>query len=82
LLPFSAVFFPLDQLPSVIHPISKAIPTTYVFEAMRSVVLTGTLEWQMLATSFVLNLLYLVFAVILFIKAFERSRTLGLGRFN
>lgn len=82
MLPFSAVFFPLDKLPAFIQPISRALPTTYVFETMRAVVLTGQVHWQMLAISFVLNLVYLTLSVLLFLKAFEKSRTLGLGRFN
>jgi ABC-2 type transport system permease protein len=82
MLPLSAVYFPLDKLPAYIQPISRAIPTTYVFEAMRAVVLTGQVDWHLLAISFGLNLFYLALSIGLFVYAFERSRALGLGRFN
>lgn len=43
--PFSAVFYPVSILPSQIQWISFLLPSTYVFEGMRSVVATGTISW-------------------------------------
>ena len=82
LLPFSVVFFPLANLPSFLHPISYILPTTYVFEAMRSLLNTGTFDPQTMVISFGLNIIYLIFAVLWFIKSFKWSLNLGLGRFN
>jgi len=82
LLPFSVVYFPLASLPSFLRPISYAIPTTYVFEAMRSVLETGTADSRMLVFSFSLNLIYLVLSLFWFVRSFRASLALGLGRFN
>jgi len=82
LLPFSAVYFPLDQLPNWIRPISMIVPTTYVFESMRSLLLQNTIDPKMLAISFMLNCLYLGLAITYFVASFRKSRELGLGRFN
>lgn len=82
LLPFSAVYFPLDQLPIWIKPISLLVPTTYVFESMRSLLLHHTIDPNLLLRSFGLNLIFLSLAMYYFIVSFRKSRKLGLGRFN
>lgn len=86
LLPFSAVFFPLAKLPAVLQPISRLIPTTHLFETMRALVYGTTISGHdmavTLAISFGLNLLYVAGAIWFFVRSFEYSRALGLGRFN
>lgn len=82
LLPFSAVFFPLALLPAALQPISRVIPTTYVFEAMRSLISTGSFDWRYILVSCCLNILYLILALVWFRKSFTESLKLGLGRFN
>ncbi len=42
LSPLVAVFYPVSVLPHWMQYISMALPPTYVFEGMRSVILTGT----------------------------------------
>lgn len=78
--PFSAVYYPLSQLPAWVQRISMWLPTTYVFEGMRAVVLTGKLDTVVLMKSFALNGLYLAGALILFSFMFEKSRAKGLAR--
>lgn len=82
LLPFSAIYFPLSQLPLAIQPISRAIPTTYIFEAMRTLIQGGNIQLGYIGLSFGLNTLFLAFAFWFFVKSFRYSTTLGLGRFN
>lgn len=82
LLPFSAIYFPLAQLPVIIQPISRMIPTTYIFESMRALIQGGAVRTDYLAFSFGLNLFFLLLAFWFFVKSFRYSTTLGLGRFN
>jgi len=86
LLPFSAVFFPVGKLPALLQPIAYLIPTTYLFELMRTIVYQGTVSWESAATSlaisFGLNILYVSLAIWFFVRSFEYSRNLGLGRFS
>lgn len=82
LLPFSAIYFPVAQLPSVLQPIAMLIPTTYVLEAMRAV-LTGTaVSVASMLTSLALVLAYMTLAIVYFVRMFEKSRELGLNRFG
>lgn len=82
LLPFSAIYFPVDRLPESAQIISKLIPTTYVFEAMRSV-LSGNYDIaHALGVSLLLNGVYLTLSIWFFVRSFAYSKTLGLGRFE
>lgn len=82
LLPFSAIYFPLDRLPQVIQPISRLIPTTYIFESMRSLIAGQSVSLELMGLSFGLNILFLSLSIIYFVRSFKYSVTLGLGRFN
>ncbi|OGF98649.1 hypothetical protein A2153_04120 [Candidatus Gottesmanbacteria bacterium RBG_16_38_7b] len=57
--PFSAVIYPVDILPEWARLISKLVPTSYVFENMRSVLFSGSINSSQLMVSFILNLIYL-----------------------
>ncbi len=78
--PFSAVYYPLEQLPAWVQKVSVWLPTTYVFEGMRATLKTGQLDTSMLIKSFAFNSIYLTGALLLFRFMFEKSRTKGLGR--
>lgn len=82
LLPFSVVYFPLAMLPSFLKPISYLLPTTYIFESMRSLLNTGTVNGVYIALSFCINFIYLFFTTKWFMASFKKSIELGLGRFN
>lgn len=78
--PFSAVYYPLEYLPQAVRSISYWLPTTYVFEGMRSILFTGQMPLEMLIKSFALNIVYLAGAIAFFCFMFEKSRQKGLSR--
>ncbi|MCI0382567.1 MAG: ABC transporter permease [Chlamydiae bacterium] len=78
--PFSAVFYPLAVLPGWMQAIAKMLPTTYIFEAMRKLLFTQELSYEMLLKSFILNIFYITLSMILLKVMFEKSRVKGLGR--
>jgi len=82
LLPFSAIYFPVSQLPGWAQTVSLLVPTSYIFEAMRAVLEGSLVDWTQLAISFGLNALYLCCALWFFARSFRYSLSLGLGRFN
>ncbi len=77
LAPFSAVFYPVAVLPAVLRPVAWALPTSHIFEGMRGILLTGVVRWDHLAAAFVLNLLWLAGAALLFAWQFHRARVSG-----
>ncbi len=78
--PFSAVFYPIETLPTWAQKISWGIPTTYVFEGMRSILKGGAFPVAYFYISLVLNLLYLGTSIFFFNWMFEKARHKGLAR--
>ncbi len=78
--PFSAVFYPLSVLPTWAQSISWCLPTTYIFEGMRSILATGQFPTQDYWISMGLNVLYLIFSISVFKHMFEKTREKGLAR--
>jgi ABC-2 type transport system permease protein len=78
--PFSAVFYPVSALPEWAQTIAHALPMTYIFEAMRSVLNDGIFPWKLFNISLLLNAVYLGLSMLLFRFAFDKSREKGLSR--
>jgi ABC-2 type transport system permease protein len=78
--PFSAVYYPLSVLPQWAQNIAYFIPSTYIFEAIRQSMFTGHVSYDKLLLSFGLNIIYFIISVWFFIRMFNKSRQLGLGR--
>lgn len=79
--PFSCVFYPLDALPPWAQAIARCLPSTYVFEALRTLLRDGTVSasaWWPIAG---LNLAYFAGGVACFVWLFRLARSRGrLGR--
>lgn len=71
LSPFTGVYYSTSVLPHWAQIVSKFIPTSYVFESMRNLVLKGHMDPVNLYISFGLNTIYLIFSIIYFRKSFR-----------
>jgi ABC-2 type transport system permease protein len=80
LLPFSAIYYPVDKLPEIVQPISLLIPTTYIFESMRSLLAGNGVDLMMMVVCFGLNFLWLAITLWYFVRSYQFSKNLGLGR--
>lgn len=78
--PFSAIYYPLEALPSWAQMVAKALPTTYIFEGMRKVLNQQLFPMSDFLISIGLNLLFLFGSMLLFKTMFEKSRDKGLAR--
>jgi ABC-2 type transport system permease protein len=59
LLPLSCVYYPVSVLPDWLRPVALALPSTHVFEGMRSILLHGTFNASDLWWALGLNAIYL-----------------------
>ena len=75
--PLSAVFYPVSVLPAPLRMVSQWLPSTYVFEGIRTLVQTGTLGWQCCVTALALNAAYLTAAGMFFSAMYHWSRKSG-----
>lgn len=80
LSPFSAIYYPVDILPTWAQKVAQIIPTSYIFEGMREILFTGNMSKEKFVISFILNIFYLILAILFFNFMFERSKRLGLAR--
>ncbi len=80
LVPFSAIYYPAAILPDWAIQISTIIPASYVFEAMREHIKSGSVSIDKLIISFALSVTYLLLSILLFTWAFNKSKQKGLGR--
>lgn len=77
LQPFSGVFYPISSLPLWMQQIAKFLPTSYVFEGMRTVLREGRVDYPGLIASTLLNCFYFAFAVWFFAWSFKKARESG-----
>ena len=76
--PFSAIFYPVSVLPIWAQKIAWFFPTSHIFEGMRSVVLTGAMNFEELVISFGQNIIYLLLAVFVLNFSFKKVLKKGL----
>jgi ABC-2 type transport system permease protein len=76
--PAVAVFYPVEVMPAWAQPIAWSFPATYIFEGMREVMRTGSMNLTLLVQAFALNLVYLAAAGGLFLWILRVTRKRGL----
>ncbi|MEK7133460.1 MAG: ABC transporter permease [Patescibacteria group bacterium] len=69
--PFVGVFYPVSTLPDWMRVVSKALPPSYVFEGMRTALLSGTFSSLALVEGVVLAVLYIVLAYAFFVYVYR-----------
>lgn len=80
LAPFSGIYYSVSTLPEWAQKISYILPTSYIFEGMRTVVFQGYLPIDMLIKSFVLNIILFSLGLWFFNFMFDKSKNKGLAR--
>lgn len=77
-MPFSAVYFPLSSLPQWMQYVGRMLPTTYIFEGMRSIFATGRIEYSSILVALILTLIYLGISVRFFIWSYRKAQESGM----
>lgn len=75
--PFSCIYYPLSSIPLWAQKIGLMLPSTYVFEEMRRIIMRGSMNINNLFVSFGLNAIYLVLSLLFFKWMFESARENG-----
>ena len=77
ILPFSAVYYPLETVPVWIQSVASLLPTTYVFEAMRYGFEQGGILWGHMGIAFALNIVLILALGWNFSRSVEKARIRG-----
>jgi ABC-2 type transport system permease protein len=75
--PFSAVFYPVSALPKPLQIVAYALPSTHVFEGMRSLISSGQVSRATFAAPFALNAAYLAVSWAFFKVMYRRAQDEG-----
>lgn len=75
-----AAYYPLTTLPWMIQKAASCIPTTYMFEALRALLIDHVVRYDYFAISFVLHIAFLIAALLFYDYMFKRSMERGLMR--
>jgi ABC-2 type transport system permease protein len=76
--PFAGVFYPLSTLPVWMRGAAYALPPSYVFEGMRTVVAGGEASWASLGWGALLAFAYVLLACWLFVRVHRHVVRTGL----
>jgi ABC-2 type transport system permease protein len=76
--PFVGVFYPISVLPRWMQVISHALPPSYVFAGMRTVVAGGQPPWGELALGGVMAVIYVILACLFFASVYRYAIRTGL----
>lgn len=76
--PFSAVYYPLDSLPLWLQKISLLLPTTYIFEGMRTAFNKSIIDWKGLIFSFTINIVLLFLVCLFFDNSIKVAKRKGM----
>lgn len=75
--PFAAVFYPVSVLPQWMQAVSLAVPPSYVFEAMRSALQSGSFDAAMVGKGFALACAYLLVAYLILARVYRGAMRSG-----
>jgi ABC-2 type transport system permease protein len=79
-MPFCGAYYPIEILPVWGQAISVWLPMSYVFQGMRQQLMHNQDPLPYLFRGYLLSSMYAIFAVVVFVYCFNRSRKNGLVR--
>lgn len=76
--PLSGIYYPVAVLPAWLQPVAYALPSSYVFEGMRAILLDHTYRGDLMAAAVMLNVVFLAAGAGAFLGFFRAARARGL----
>ena len=76
--PLSGIYYPIATLPDWLQPVALALPSSHIFEGMRSVLVDGVFRADFLFNAVALNVVFLAVGLAAFLYAFRLARERGL----
>jgi len=78
LAPVSGVYYPIGVLPEWLQWIARAVPTSYVFEGMRAVLLEHVFRTDLFLTALAINAVFMAIGATLYLLAIGYARRHGM----
>ena len=75
--PITGIYYPVKVLPDWLEPFAWILPSTYIFEGMRAVLINKIFNWNLFFGAVGFNLVYLFFGIGFFLRMFHLARVQG-----
>lgn len=76
--PLSGIFYPIEILPQWAQSLAWFLPASHVFEGLRAVMIDHHFSFELFYTAALLNVVYLLGSVVVFLYVFSVARKHGL----
>jgi ABC-2 type transport system permease protein len=76
-MPLTCVYYPVTILPVWLQPAAWALPSTYVFEGMRALLIEHTFRADLMLDALALNAVFFAGGVFAFLKLLQSARRHG-----
>ena len=77
LAPLGCIYYPIEILPFSLQIIAKALPLVHVFEEMRSILFTQTVDYLNIYKSILISVIYFIFGVLIFYISYFGAKRRG-----
>ena len=77
LAPLGCIYYPITILPETLQIIAKALPLVHIFEEMRNILLTNSVNMYEIVKSVCISLIYFVIGVIVFYMSYFGAKKNG-----
>src|SRR5690348_5392603 len=76
-MPLACIYYPVSVLPAWLQYVAWALPPTYVFEGMRSLLINGTFRVDLMLDSLVINAVLILASFLIFLALLRSAKRHG-----
>ena len=77
LAPLGCIYYPIEILPGSLQIIAKSLPLVHIFEEMRSILMSGVINYFNILISIVISLIYFIFGIVVFYLSYFGAKKRG-----
>ena len=77
LAPLGCIYYPIEILPNSLQIVAKGLPLVHIFEEMRSILISGSVNYFDIIKSISISIVYFILGVIVFYVSFLGAKVRG-----
>ena len=77
LAPLGCIYYPIEILPNILQLIAKCLPLVHIFEEMRSILMTETVNYLNIVKSIAISIIYFIFGIVIFYISYFGAKKRG-----
>ena len=77
LAPLGCIYYPIEILPGFLQIIAKILPLVHIFEEMRSILMTETVNFLNIFKSIIISMIYFCFGILVFYISYFGAKKRG-----